>query len=1610
MQTALLGLGGLLLAGAAVTVTVIAFAPGGGTGKVWPLTLLTLVSLALPVLLARRGLTATGETVASVALLLVLLDGYVAWRVGLFGAGVLPTSVYFGLVCLVTAGIAIAYSNTSHLVAPRYATLLVLQPVLPLLAYTSIHSAAGWALVLSGVAVMDLAFGFALTTRAPITVNLSAAPAPPAGPATAAEPATVAAPGAPEPTPTTGVAEPDGSDPPAVVVDPLVTDPLADDVLDTGPADRPDSGQLSRGVLRDAAWALFAIAYGAALVYATTALATADGAPPTVRAALVLILAAAVGVAGGLIWRRRPVPDVTEGIATIAFILSAARVSSVELPQYALVLTAVAVAIAAVAVRFLPTREDTARPDTVRPHPVRLDTVRPDTVRPDTVRPDAVRPGPRLADMIAAVFTGLAVLSTALPVIAAPVRAVTPVWRANLDRYSTTVDAATGPHGWQLFLAALLLTFAVSLVAPDEWRIDAVVIGLAVSGLIGPGALGLGWLLTPAVAVLAAVAFGVVALIVPIARTAWICLGAAATLGTYATAASLASPAATAVTLTAITIAGAVIGTAPRPARSDPHAEMVAQRVTDAAAGGALFALPGAAASGAAVAVLGVAGGAAYVLVAGFLALAVALGLAALTQVARQRQSAPLLIGATLGAAIVVVAALRAPERTLWDLAIALLMVVSVALLWLAPSIDERQTYGSELTGADTAAAAVTVAGIAAVARALTLVAPGSQLITVATLVLIVAVATRALPRAWRPGPVTGAAVVGAAAAVWAGVLALGGAAGVLHAARPLWHAVLGDDWQGNADRYAHYGWQVPVALLLLALAGAIALPEPRRDGAAATTLGLAAIGAPVALGLGWTSPMLIGWAVATGLGVAAALAGSARAAYTRLTVGVIVGAFAAGASLVRATTTAGTLLGLALSSVLVAGLAALVIALRTAGAPRQPDRAAATIQSPTESPTGSPTESPTGDPGLEADDTLSPDEETQDTDQEREPHLVRVGGVATTGALLAFTGACATTAGSIGYAQEIVVSAALAACSLGLAVAGLLCRDMRGYLPYVTAGVAAGAIIAALATVPTSLPAAVYAANAALIGVLAEVLRVDSRIPDPPWLVRARFIPDRTRPGERPARPVRLGRPADPSGSFAYGVTLAAGIPAAIALVSVAPAVVAALIGPYRWLTMPWTGTPGNASNLGVFQHWVGSGTGVLAAFILTLAAALAAVGLGGDSETVASRAVAVIVPGLAITVLMAPAALHMPWPAQPSAGLLVAAVAGLGLALTVPPPPNVSESGLRDARRLVFIIAILAAGAGGAGSLATRSQTISWLAGSVVVGLIAALRGRTGLARILGWQVAAGTALMLAVAIVLAAGRTLADAAFAVLFVVALLLALAASLPRLHRTDTTQREIMTIELMGYVGGLLAVATTFGAASRTAAALFAFGAVLGIAAARPGRAGKERTYLIVAASVTELVAVWVLLVTVRVAYVEAYTLPFALLALVTGYFELKFRPDLGSWLAYGPALAAGFAPTLVIVLITNASPERRVLLIAGAALTVAIGAVRRHQAPVAVGGIVLTIATLHELVLVGGFLPWPILLALFAGAGALLVALGATYERRRGDVRRLRGVYSQMR
>ncbi|MCA2218525.1 SCO7613 C-terminal domain-containing membrane protein [Jidongwangia harbinensis] len=156
VQNALFLLGGLLLAVAAIVFTAVAWSQFGLGGRAALLAGFTAVALAVPPLALRRDLRATAETFAALGLLLVLLDGYAAWYVNLFGVADYSAYGYAGAVCAVTAAVAAGYEHVTGLAGPRYVALVIAQPVLPLLVAPLDPDPAGWSFTLAAVAALDV--------------------------------------------------------------------------------------------------------------------------------------------------------------------------------------------------------------------------------------------------------------------------------------------------------------------------------------------------------------------------------------------------------------------------------------------------------------------------------------------------------------------------------------------------------------------------------------------------------------------------------------------------------------------------------------------------------------------------------------------------------------------------------------------------------------------------------------------------------------------------------------------------------------------------------------------------------------------------------------------------------------------------------------------------------------------------------------------------------------------------------------------------------------------------------------------------------------------------------------------------------------------------------------------------------------------------------------------------------------------------------------------------------------------------------------------------------------------------------------------------------------
>ncbi|WP_159393436.1 SCO7613 C-terminal domain-containing membrane protein [Streptomyces rimosus] len=241
----------------------------------------------------------------------------------------------------------------------------------------------------------------------------------------------------------------------------------------------------------------------------------------------------------------------------------------------------------------------------------------------------------------------------------------------------------------------------------------------------------------------------------------------------------------------------------------------------------------------------------------------------------------------------------------------------------------------------------------------------------------------------------------------------------------------------------------------------------------------------------------------------------------------------------------------------------------------------------------------------------------------------------------------------------------------------------------------------------------------------------------------------------------------------------------------------------------------------------------------------------------------------------------------------------------------------------------------------------------------------------------------------------------AFAVL---AVALASAGAAAAWNRLSGRDQVSVAVEGAGYALAALALALTVPHADALSIALAVTG-LAGLATAlRPDRrrAALAGTALLIASS-------WVRLGLADVTWPEAYTLPVTAAALIIGHRRRMSTRETRSWPAYGAGLSATALPSLAAT--WTDGNWGRPLLLGAAALFITVVGVRAHlQAPLVVGGGVLVMVGFHELapavVQVLGLIPrWLPL----AAAGLLLLLLGATYEKRIDEARRLRDTVRSM-
>ncbi len=427
-------------------------------------------------------------------------------------------------------------------------------------------------------------------------------------------------------------------------------------------------------------------------------------------------------------------------------------------------------------------------------------------------------------------------------------------------------------------------------------------------------------------------------------------------------------------------------------------------------------------------------------------------------------------------------------------------------------------------------------------------------------------------------------------------------------------------------------------------------------------------------------------------------------------------------------------------------------------------------------------------------------------------------------------------------------------------------------------------------------------------------------------------------------------------------------------------PLVAGCVLGPAVRGARPWSGTPQDFRDA-VFAGLPRPPYAGTAPLVLAVVAAVLVVAGRRTARRPAVTVVAMVLGWAAVLVL--PVVLRLPY----AAGLVAHAVV-VAAALFFAAWSGRADKRLSPPSLTALLLALVTSVGLALVSLASEPATIAVLVTLTV--LFAAAGLRPGPAPFTA-PAALCHATALACAIGASAGRPPHHTALLVLAVPAVA-ALIAS-----RTGGA-RVTVPVEAAGAAAGLLALALAAPEPPMLALVLSLCGAVAAATALRP-----ERRAAGWAAAALFLLATWVRLAAWDVAAPEAYTLPVTGPVLVVGLLRRRRDAAVSSWTAYGSGLAVTLVPSLLA-----AWDDRhwlRPLALGVAALVVTLaGARHRLQAPLVLGPAVLALVALHELApyltqVVGALPRW----APPALAGLVLLVLGATYEQRLRDARRLR-------
>ncbi|MFF2851320.1 SCO7613 C-terminal domain-containing membrane protein [Streptomyces sp. NPDC058001] len=494
------------------------------------------------------------------------------------------------------------------------------------------------------------------------------------------------------------------------------------------------------------------------------------------------------------------------------------------------------------------------------------------------------------------------------------------------------------------------------------------------------------------------------------------------------------------------------------------------------------------------------------------------------------------------------------------------------------------------------------------------------------------------------------------------------------------------------------------------------------------------------------------------------------------------------------------------------------------------------------------------------------------------------------------------------------------------------------------------------------------------------------------------------------------------PDGAFRRGLATASAVVQVVAVLWTLPRLAVTALGPVNLTDAVWSGVPSDLLDGSAVGVPLPDGTAVCVTLAVVAGVLYALAHRAGRQHAWHPALSAGTLTLAWATLFLLPPALSLPYPAVVVAEVaLTAAVlaiatstdtstgtstgASTGTDATAPTPPNSPPRATTPSLPLLPLTAhLLALGTSlsvACLALATEAATLGTLAALTVLFALACLRtGRSADPR--PAQVSAAGAVAYATGLACAVG---ASAGWAPSSTALLVLVVPVAAALLAARFAGHPLTPVVECAGAVAGFLAIGLAAEDTPMLALVLALCGVICAATALRDDRRGVGY-----AAGALFVLATWVRLGAWDVRTTEAYTLPVTVLALAVGVLRRRRDPEASSWVAYGPGLAATLLPSLAAAWGDGDWP--RPLLLGTAALMVTlIGARQRLQAPLMLGGGVLALVALHELApyivqMVGALPRWlpP------AVAGLVLLALGATYEQRLRDARRMRDALGRLR